>query len=137
MRQESTLTTHMVSAWPPVIGGWSAIHPPCVWIMTAGFTGRCGGDEECRASAHATKRCWMGSASYDNNDKLGLTGQHDDGRPRTSRRAARPRWRPPIWMPTAVWVSGESFGSNMASVKFSAQRCETHHASASCQHPIL
>lgn len=67
------------------------MHPPCVWIMTAGFTGRCRGDEERRAPAHATKRCWMGSGSYDNNDKLGLTGQHDDGPPRTLRRAARPR----------------------------------------------
>lgn len=36
-------------------------------------------DEECRALAHATKRCTMASGSYDNNDKLGLTGQHDDG----------------------------------------------------------
>lgn len=35
----------------------------------------------------------MGRGSYDNNDKLGLTGQHDDGPPWTLRRAARPRWR--------------------------------------------
>lgn len=63
--------------------------PLCVWIMTEGFTGRCHGDEECQALAHATKRCLMGSRSYDNNDKLGLTGQHDDGPPLKLRRAAR------------------------------------------------
>lgn len=111
------------------------MHPPCVWIMTARFTGRCRGDEERRALAHATK---MGSGSYDNNDKLGLTGRHDDGPPRTLRRAARPRRRAaPIWMPTGVRVSGESFGSYMASVRFPVERYETHRASASCQHPIL
>lgn len=120
-------------------GGTRAIRPPCVWIMTAGFTGRCRGDEERRALAHATQRRLMGSGSYDNNDKLGLTGRHDDGPPRTLRRAARPRRREgrPIWMPTGARASGGSFGSNMASVKFPFERHETYHASASCQHPIL
>lgn len=66
------------------------IHLSRVWIMTAGFTGRCHRDEECHALAHAKKRCMMGSGSYDNNDKLGLTGQHDDGLSLKLRRAARP-----------------------------------------------
>lgn len=33
----------------------------------------------------------MRSGSNDNNDKLGLTGQHDDGLSLKLRRAARPR----------------------------------------------
>lgn len=79
---------------------------PLAWIITAGFTGRCHGDEECHALAHATKRCMMGRGSYDNNDKLGLTGGDDDG-----------LWleddlllahtSPPVWLQTGVWPSGD------------------------------
>lgn len=73
----------MVSACPRYLRtegrAWYIL--PCVWIMTAGFTGRCHRDEECHALAHETKRGMMGRGSYDNNDKLGLTGQHDDGSP--------------------------------------------------------
>lgn len=71
--------------------------PPCVWIMTVGFTGRCHRDEECHALAHETKRCMMGSGSYDNNHKLGLTGRHDDGPALKLRHATRPQRRPPVW----------------------------------------
>lgn len=105
-------------------GAWY-ITPPG-WIMTAGFTGRCHRDEECHALAHATKRCMMGSGSYDNSHKLGLTGRHDDGPRLKLRRAAGSHesarlgagWSLGVWWQTpaalqAIWCLSRSQLNNM------------------------
>lgn len=115
--------------------------------MTAGFTGRCHRDEECHALAHATKRCMMGSRPYDNNDKLGLTGQRDDGLSLKLRRAARPQesarldtdWSLGVWWQTpkalqAIWCLSNSQLNHM---KASCERIvsasdKINHSRAKC-----
>lgn len=107
----------MASAWPPVSGGRRDERPsvrPCVRIMTAGFTGRCRrGDEERRALARAAK---TGSGSYDDRDKLGLAGRHDDG----TRHCDAPL--APVMMAAGVWELWRQYGDDRVSIRYLKRR---------------
>lgn len=96
------------------------------------------------------KRCMMASGSYDNNDELGLTGQHDDGLWLRLRRAARPResarldtdWSLGVWSQTpkalqAIWCLSNSQLNNMKAsceriVSASDKKKNTHTSRTKC-----